>query len=234
MKKVEITGEIFKKFPKLNIGILIVRGIDNKEENKDIQKLLKEVEVLIKTDFISEKLAKHKLISPWRSAFLAFGSEPHKYHSSVESLMRKILDGKDISKRNKLVNIYNYLSLKSLIPIGGDDLSEIIGDIKLTFAKGNENFIPAGKGNRQKPDKGEIIYKDSIEVLCRKWNWKECYKTRVTQNTKNAIIYVEGLISITQEELEKLLKELESLIKLYCGGDITTFILTKNNRIAEF
>ena len=233
MKKVEVTEEIFRKFPKLNIGILIARGIDNKGENKDIQKLLKEVEMLIKTDFIPEKLAKHKLISPWRSAFLAFGSEPHKYHSSVEALMRTVLDGKDIPRKSKLVDIYNYLSLKYLIPTGGDDMDEVIGDIKLAFADGSENFIPADESTRQNPDKGEAIYMDDVEVLCRKWNWKECYKTRITENTKNAILYVEGISPVTKKEVEKVLKGLKSLIRLHCGGDITSFILNKNNPIAK-
>ncbi|MDP7610326.1 MAG: phenylalanine--tRNA ligase beta subunit-related protein [Candidatus Woesearchaeota archaeon] len=234
MKTVEITKEIFKKFPKLNIGILIVRGITNKGESKALHILLKEVGILLKTDFVSEKLAKHKLISPWRSAFLAFGSEPHKHHSSVESLMRKVLDGKDVFRKNKLVDIYNYFSLKYLIPLGGDDLDQVVGDIKLTIAEGTENFVPSGEGNKQNPDKGEVIYKDEVEVLCRKWNWKECYKTRITENTKNAILYVEGIPPVTKKELEKLLNELKSLIKLHCGGDITPFILTKTNPTAEF
>jgi len=233
MKKVEITQKILEKFPKLNIGVLIARGIDNKGEDKVIQKLLKEIEILIRNDFVPEKLAKHKLISPWRSAFLAFGSEPHKYHSPVENLMRRILEGKDVLRKNKLVDIYNYLLLKYLIPIGGDDLDEVIGDIRLAFADGKENFIPAGEAGRQKPDKGEVIYKDDVEVLCRKWNWKECYKTRITKNTKNAIIYVEGLLPITEVEVIKVLEELESLIRLYCGGDIEFFILNKKKRIID-
>tara|TARA_Y100000310_G_scaffold316116_1_gene367491 strand:+ start:2286 stop:2990 length:705 start_codon:yes stop_codon:yes gene_type:complete len=233
MKKVEITEDIFKKFPKLNIGLLIARRITNKGESKTLHHLLKEVESLIKTDFVSEKLAKHKLISPWRSAFLAFGSEPHKYHSSVEILMRKALEGKSIYKKNKLVDIYNYFSLKNLIPLGGDDLDQVIGDIKLTFAEGTENFVPSGEGNKQNPDKGEVIYTDEIEVLCRKWNWKECYKTRITENTKNAILYVEGISPVTKKEVEKVLKGLKSLIRLHCGGDITSFILNKNNPIAK-
>ena len=227
--KLIIDKKIFEKFPRLNIGVVIEKGIDNKGKDEKIYRLLEEVEELIKDNFIPEDLAKHKLISPWRSAYLAFGAKPKKYHSSIEVLMRRILEKKPIPRINKLVDLYNYLSLKYIIPMGSDDLKEVVGDIKLTFAKGDEIFIPIGRGEKTNPEKEEVIYKDSIEVLCRRWNWIECYKTRITEKTKDAILYAEGLQPLKREELEKLLKETADLISSFLGGDANYYILDKNN-----
>jgi lysyl-tRNA synthetase class 2 len=224
-----IHKNIFEKFPGLNVGIIIARGINNKGKDEKIYKLLEEVEELIKDNFIPEDLAKYKLISSWRSAYMAFGAKPKKYHSSIEALMRKILANELIPRINKLVDLYNYLSLKYIIPMGGDDLKEVVGDIHLTFAKGDEVFIPIGKGEKSNPKPGEVIYKDAVEVLCRRWNWRECYKTRITENTKDVILYAEGLPPLKREELEKLLNEAIDLVKCFLGGDISYSILDKKS-----
>lgn len=227
--KLIIDKKIFEKFPSLSVGVVIARNIDNKGEDKEIFHLLEEVEELIKDDFTPEDIAKHKLIAPWKAAYLAFGAKPKKHHNSVESLMRTILEGGKIRRINKLVDLYNYLSLKHLVPMGADDLDEVIGNIRLTFAKGSETFIAIGKAGRNNPEPGEVIYRDELEVLCRRWNWRECYKTRITEDTKNAILYVEGLKPVTEEELKKILEELADLVKSFLGGETNFFILNKNN-----
>jgi len=230
--KLIIDKKIFEKFPSLKVGVVIAKNINNKGEDKEIFHLLEEVEELIKDDFTPEDIAKHKLISPWRSAYLAFGAKPKKHHNSVEALMRQILEGK-LPRINKLVDLYNYLSLKHLVPMGADDLDEVIGNIRLTFALGSETFIPIGKGSRSNPEKGEIIYRDDLEVLCRRWNWRECYKTRITEDTKNAILYVEGLSPVTETELKSILEELADLVKSFLGGETKVEILNKNKTEIE-
>ena len=98
--KLIIDKKIFGKFPDLNVGVVIAKNINNKGEDKEIFHLLEEVKNLIKADFTPEKIAKHKLISPWRSAYLAFGAKPKKHHNSVESLIRTIIEGKKIARIN--------------------------------------------------------------------------------------------------------------------------------------
>ena len=134
--------------------------------------MLEEVENLIKLNFVSTALAKHPLLSPWRAAYSEFGAKPSKYNSSVEALTRRILKGQKIPRVNKAVDIYNYLSLKQLIPMGADDLDKVDGDISLTIADGAEIFIPLNSEEVEHPEKGEVIYKDHRNVLCRRWNWR--------------------------------------------------------------
>jgi hypothetical protein len=50
--KLTISKKILNQFPKLNIGIVIAKGIDNKGKNREIDHLLKEVENYIKLNFI--------------------------------------------------------------------------------------------------------------------------------------------------------------------------------------
>ena len=229
-----ISDLILKKHPKLNIGILIARGIDNKKKNKEITKLLKEVQDLIKLNFVPIDLAKHELISPWRTAYSEFGSKPSRYNSSIEAMMKRILKGGEIPSINKIVDIYNYVSLKHIVPMGSDDLDKVKGSIKITLARGYESFTPLGSDEEEKPDKGEVIYTDNDKVLCRRWNWRDCDETKITEETKDVILYVEGLHPVTKTKIKEICKELADLIKTFCKGETDYFILNKKNSSVEF
>jgi DNA/RNA-binding domain of Phe-tRNA-synthetase-like protein len=47
------------------------------------------------------------------------------------------------------------------LPCGGEDIDTFAGDIKLTTAAGNENFITLGNDKSEPPYDGEIVYKDN-------------------------------------------------------------------------
>jgi lysyl-tRNA synthetase class 2 len=233
--KFAISEQILKKYPKLNIGIVAAKGIDNTGRNKEIDKLLKEVEDYIQLNFTPSDLAKHDLISPWRTVYSEFGAKPSKYHSSIEAMMRRILKGSRVPAINKIVDLYNYLSLKHLIPMGSDDIDKVDGDILLAFADGSERFKPLGTPDiTENPDKGEVVYKDNSKILCRRWNWRDCDETKLTEKSKNVVLYVEGLPPVTKKKLTEVCKELADLIKTFCGGEVKYHILNKTKNSAEF
>lgn len=78
--------------------------------------------------------------------------------------------------------------------------------------------------------KGEVVYKDNAGVACRKWNWREAERTKLTEETKNAIIVIEALSPANFETVETAIKELASLIQKYCGGEINFHILSKEKQ----
>ena len=138
-----------------------------------------------------------------------------------------ILDGLELRQINKIVDLYNYISIKHIIPVGGDDLNKIEGNISLKYAIGDEAFIGINSREKSNPKVGEIVYVDDKEVLCRRWNWRECNKTKMTEKTTNVSIVTEGLPPITKEDIEAIIKEIRDLVYEYCGGNIKTIILNK-------
>ena len=233
--KFKIEKEVFEKFPGLNIGIVIARNIDNKGQDKGISHLLSEIENLIETDFTPAKISKHKLISPWKRVFLAFGAKPEIHHTSLEKLMRIVMEEGSLKRENKLVDTYRYLSLKHLVPIAADDLQQVMGDISLTLAKGDEFFVSAlGEKGSESPKKEEVIYKDDIQVLNRRWNSEECYKTMIVENTRDAILYVEGLYPVTEEEVASITEELAGLVEGFLKGDSKFVVLNENKNVISF
>ena len=117
-----------------------------------------------------------------------------------------------------------------MVPIGGDDIDNVDGDITLTFAQGNEPFRPLNSDQVDSPHPNEVVYSDSKEILCRRWNWRECDKSKMTPDTKNVTLAIEGLSPVTKERVQAVIDELAILVKKYCGGQTQTYILNSEHK----
>jgi lysyl-tRNA synthetase class 2 len=233
MMKLKIDTKIFEKFPELKIGAITARSIDNLGLSDEIMQLIREKEKEIRENYDTETLSQNPKINSWREAYSSFGAKPKKYKSSVESLYRMVLKGLDLRHINKIVDLYNYISLKHMIPAGGDDMAKVDGDIILKFAVGDEPFIALNSKERETAKQGEIVYMDGKEVLCRRWNWRECDKTKMTEETKDVILVIEALPPVTEEELAEVEEDLSRLITKYCGGETRLDFLDESKREIE-
>ncbi len=223
----KINPQIFEKFPNLILGVLVLRNLDNTGHDPKIEKLLRSAESEVRAIPNIEPVNSYSKIESWREAHRVFGSSPKKAAPSVQSIVRRVVKGGQLPTINKLVDLYNYISVKYVLPAGGEDLDKCEGDIELTFADGTENFIELGSTEERLPESGEIIYKDSVGAICRKWNWREAERTKLTDGTKNALLVLEALPPLSREELKKALKELQELVAAHCGGEITPYFLDK-------
>ena len=220
-----IEPDIFTTFDNPVIGVIIVRGLTNKGSDPEIGNLLRSVEEGTRNEFSKfESHGQHPNIIAWRQAYKKFGSDPHQYRCSAESLVRRVLKGDTLPHINKLVDLYNYISLKYVIPVGGEDMDAIKGDFQLAFANGTEQFIRLNGTENEPPTKGEVVYKDDIGVICRRWNWREADRTKLTEDTKNAIIVIDALAPVDRTTVERMTNELAELIQRYCGGEAEQFI----------
>lgn len=223
-----IQKEIWEKFPDFIAGVVMIKGADNSRENQATADLLRLAEHNLKEQFAAyEPFSQHPQISAWRIAYRAFGADPHQYRCSIEALVRRVLKGDQLPSINTLVDLYNYISLKYVLPAGGEDTDKIKGDLVLALACGTEEFVRLGGTENEPPDKGEVVYKDSEGVACRKWNWREADRTKLTLETANAIIVVEALAPVTAEQVRMATQELAELIKQYTGAQTESYVMAK-------
>ncbi len=232
--KFSIHPDIFDRFPGLILGIVIVSRIDNHGQDENLRRKIREKEEEIKQNFLLETLSAHPNIQAWRQAYSTFGAKPKKYKSSIENLYRMVLKGIELRSINTLVDIYNYVSLKHMIPLGGDDLDKVDGDIALRIAHGDESFTALNSLDNEAVKKGEVIYSDEKEVLCRRWNWRECDKTKMTFETKRAALVLEGLPPVRRIDIQSAAEDLSALVRRFCGGDTQVFFLDINLLHNEF
>lgn len=224
--KLSISPEVFAKLPELRLGVLVARGVRNDGEVAEMPALLRQEEARIRRELSPDGLSGHPRILCWRGAYRAFGAKPKEHRSSVENLYRLVLRGGEVRAVNPLVDIYNFVSLRHMLPAGGEDLDRVSGDIELAVAGPSEPPVRLlGDAQERPPHPGEVIYRDAISAVCRRLNWREAERTKLTRETRNAILVLEALPPIATEDLGAALGELKKLISQHCGGNLSDALL---------
>jgi len=226
-----ISPPVFELLPTLRVGVLSVKGASNREVHPEVEKLLREAETRLRVRHTEESFKEDPHITVFQDAHRAFGNNPKRYYPSHFALAKRVIKGGSLPTINTFVDLYNVFSLKYLLPVGGEDLDRCSGDIELVRAAGNEPFIELGGTQNDPPAPGELIYCDNEGVICRKMNWRESDRTKLTQDTTNAVLVIESLDH--SDPLPIILSELQSLVEKYCGGSNATHILDKGQTSAE-
>ena len=233
MRRFLIEESFWGLFPDASIGVILVKNVDNNKTSPDFADMLEEASKKLLISLEGAELAKHPVISVWREAYKKFKS-PRENRSSIEALIRRIFNGKQVGTINPLVDIYNYVSLKYILPCGGEDIDVVKGDIRLTRATGDELFVPLGSASSEPPAEGEVIYRDDEGAICRCWNWREADRTKLTEETANAFLCIESVDSSRREAFEAAVRESAELVGKYLGGSQQIFFLDRNNNEISF
>jgi len=228
-----IQKEILKKFPEVKLGIVVGLGVNNSQKHQEISGLLNEWRDKQKREFADVELKNHERIAPWREAYSSFGAKPSKYSSSIESLLKRVISGGSLPTINPLVDLYNTLSLKHVLPFGAEDLDRVEGDIKLAFAEGHEAGKYIGGSSVDTCENGEVAYLDDTGFICRRWNWREADRTKILPETTNFVLVVEALPPVGEQELKEAINDFVDLAQRYLGGDYKTAILNKDTLVFE-
>jgi DNA/RNA-binding domain of Phe-tRNA-synthetase-like protein len=163
-------------------------------------------------------------MAAWRETYTAFGSKPSRTRNSAEALAKRALSGAGLPRINLLVDLYNAVSVAHLIPVGGEDIDRIEGGMRLIRATGEEDFVTVAGGEEtvEHPDAGEVVWRDDAGVTCRRWNWRQGPRTRLTERTTSGIFLLESLAPMPVAEVTAAAAELaELLAKFSPGADIS-------------
>lgn len=233
--KLTVAQSIFSLCPDAMLGLVFVERCNNKADMMGFAGEQKAIEEEVRKQFpTAEAVGKDKRIQAWRRAYRAFGCDPHDYRCSSEALTRQVVKGNNIWGINPLVDCYNYISLKYTVPVGGEDADKVVGDVELRRAVGDEAFIRLGGTENEPPEPGEVIYADEAGVLCRRWNWREADRTKLTAETTRAILVIETIHPMTRETVEAATTDLAALVEKWCGAQTKTAVLDRSQPSVEF
>ena len=229
MKKFILEQPYLEIFPDSKIGILVCTGINNHivDENKYVDYLENAQKEALK-HIANPEFTENPVIRTWRDAFQKFKTKKGA-RCSIEAMLKRISKGNSIGTINPLVDIYNGISLKYGVPVGGEDIDKFDGDNRLTIAEGGEEFITYGSDKSEPPYEGEVVYKDNAGAICRCFNWRESVRTMLSEETTNAFMCIETVAGEKDDVLDAALEELKSLIETELGGKVTKHILSKEN-----
>ena len=159
-------------------------------------------------------------IAAWREVYTAFGSKPSRTRNSAEALAKRALTEAGLPRINLLVDVYNAISVAHLVPVGGEDIDRIEGGMRLVRATGEEDFVTVAGGEEvvEHPDAGEVVWRDEAGITCRRWNWRQGPRTRLTEQTVSGIFLLETLSPMPPAEAEQAAAELAELLEKFSPG----------------
>ncbi|MER6982025.1 B3/B4 domain-containing protein [Streptomyces carpinensis] len=159
-------------------------------------------------------------MAAWREVYTAFGAKPSRTRNSAEALAKRALSDAGLPRINVLVDLYNAVSVAHLIPVGGEDIDRIQGGMRLVRAGGEEDFTTVAGGEQvvEHPEAGEVVWRDEAGVTCRRWNWRQGPRTRLTEQTTSGIFLLESMAPMPVSEVSAAATELAELLEKFSPG----------------
>ena len=192
--RVRVDPAVAEKYPDARIAVVYGLGIANAPSDAASDAALHAAREHAARLLGGQKPQSHPHIQAWRSVYQSFGAKPSKYLCSAEALIQRAL--KEAPPRiNRLVDFYNAVSIANVLPVGGEDLDCLRGDLVLRIVDGRQTFdiADAGGDEPMAVPAGEVVWADDAGVTCRRWNWRQGRRTRLTEASRNAYFVLEAL-----------------------------------------
>ncbi len=174
----------------------------------------------------------------WNGTYRELGCNPKKFPPAHLALLKRIQKpGASIPFINKAVAIMNDNSIRSVLPVGGDDVLRAGETLELRFADGGEQFTPLNDPERtEHPNPGEIIYlvAETREVMCRRWNWRNGFQTRITEETQAMAMNIDGLGEDSEKRVISVRDRVARMLEQYCNAEVETAVLTPSEPYFQF
>ncbi len=134
-------------------------------------------------------------VEAWRATYRAFGAKPQRTPCSVDTLLMRLRKDGRLPTINAVVDLYNAISVRYAIPVGGENIAAYVGNACLTRASGAESFdtMKEGQSIAEAVPAGEVVWTDDRGVTCRRWNWRQGIRTRIDLQTRRAWFVLERL-----------------------------------------
>lgn len=150
-------------------------------------------------------------LDAWADVFRRFGAKPQRTPCSAEALRKRVLRDGALPRVNPIVDLYNAVSLRFAVPVGGENLDAYVGSPRLIVATGAEIFDTMKDGvlTEEAPDPGEVVWTDDRGVTCRRWNWRQGVRTRLSDDAARMWFILESLAPMPIDALHAAAAELE-------------------------
>lgn len=198
--------------------VMTARGLEPGEPTPASEELLLEAEEAAAAVIGSGEPHDLPPVAAWRAAYASFGVKPREGRSSIEALLRRVATG--LPRIDRLTDTYNAISVLHLLPIGGEDLRGYVGPPRLVVADGTEPFdtVASGETVVQQAEPGEVIWRDDAGVTCRRWNWRQCVRTRLSTATTDALFIIDALGTNSGERAESAAEALRAHLSAASPG----------------
>ena len=227
MKQFVTEESFWELFPEAQIGIVVAHNMKPTaevapEDAAAIARALAEANSAADQHLESNTISQNEVVAVWREAYQKFKTKKGA-RCSIENLLKRVLKGNPVGSITPSVDIYNAVSLAYALPVGGEDIDAMEGDIRLAFR-------PLGEEEDAPTLEGELCYRDDAGAICRCWNWRDGERTALTDDSKKAFLIVESVDPARADDLAAATDQLAAMVQQYLGADIfAKQIVTRDN-----
>ena len=218
--------QILTDFPSVVGGVIIAEDLAAESTPSEFSShyLAEQKKILGKHE--SLPLSQIPSIYDWRRAFRQFGTNPTKYRSAAEALLRRLTKKGSIPNINLLVDIANLVSIRYSLPVAVFDTRSIAPPLTVHYADGSELFTPLGSGRQEHPNVGEVVFSDRTKTAAaRRWCWRQSAESAAGNMTNSAIITVEAQHEGGEVDVRKALEDLLGLLSEFAAASCSHAIL---------
>ncbi len=197
---------------------MVFEGIENKERTERFDRYKAELFDQLKARYAQETIANDPVLEGFRRLHEEVGRSNRRFPSSSERMLGVFLRHGSIAAINLAVDIYNCISLETLLSLGAHDIDQLNGSITLRMTDGSEHFTPLGKDRAESIPAGEYGYvEEGGEVLCR-LECRQAERTKLTLESRNCFYMIQGHVHTSHAYIMDAVDKLVELTKTHCGG----------------
>jgi DNA/RNA-binding domain of Phe-tRNA-synthetase-like protein len=221
-------SEVVPRFGTFRVGVVVATNLATRPgRTAELERVVHAAEVETRAALGETPLAEIPELRGWREAYKGFGVKKTSYRSSVERLLKKVLQGEPLPRVNTLVDAYNAVSVLYRMPVGADDLDRVAPPLGFRFSRPGDTFVALGdeSATDDPPQPGEVVYADAEKCLCRRWNWYQDARSAIRPETTRAILTVQAVEPVSAGRVEEAVAHLERLLAEHCGARPISVVL---------
>lgn len=189
-KTIEISKEVLNAHSNISVGYMVVGNLHHVASAKgnifDLDKLM----ILMADKQINlQNLADFGPVKKWREIYQQCGVKPKTFKSSLESLLRRVIQS-DYKHIIPVVDLYNSISAKYMLSVGGYNLKNIRERLILRYGVSTDRFIPINGKEELPITPQQIVYADldnESPIVCWMWNHKDAKRTMLSNEVENGL-----------------------------------------------
>jgi DNA/RNA-binding domain of Phe-tRNA-synthetase-like protein len=217
----EIEETLKQSFTGLQVIELQISNIKIKEKDQRLEEFKERIQQKVRNSFGSmDEIRNQPIFRAYRDFFWRVGIDPTKTRPAREALTRRIVGGKDLPTINTLVDCYNLASVMTSVAIAAFDLNSISHDsLLMRKANAGEMFKGIGMDSEMRLKGIEVVIEDlKSHKLIAVYPYRDSDDSKVTLETKNALLMMCGVPGISLDRLEQAKSLSKEYVESFCLG----------------
>jgi len=220
MLTVTIDPSLFTRFPALRVCGFAVADLDRATASiteADLHDALADAAAgLAQRGITGGNAAAVPVIQQWRQAFAACGLAPSTYYGSVESHVRRVLQGECMPTIVPAITLSRAISARYLAPLSGYDVDALPGaTLSIRAARPQSDwFVPLGaRPTDIPPNPAVVVIAAGQTVLSWGFNHRDSRQTSLRAETRRAVFFSEAIAPAQAIAADRALQDFRDALR---------------------